>query len=159
MKPLTPAEHAAWMALALRDLIDKRRRNSLPVPAEIAAEQRRYQAWAAKGGAVVAPATVVAREDVLLTYGQVANLLQCSSRSVQRLVHDRKLTAVRDGRSVRFRREDVHAYLADHLAGSVADASGDDTRRHEPPFPPEAARPVHAGPVSEEDTRDQGEAA
>ena len=48
----------------------------------------------------------------LLTTDQVADLLQISRRSVERLEESGRLASVRIGRLVRYRREDVEALIA-----------------------------------------------
>lgn len=48
----------------------------------------------------------------LLTTDQVADLLQISRRSVERLEESGKLPSVRLGRLVRYRREDVESLIA-----------------------------------------------
>jgi excisionase family DNA binding protein len=49
--------------------------------------------------------------DVLVTH-EVAALLRCHTETVYALVADGKLRASRVGRHLRFRREDVNAFLA-----------------------------------------------
>jgi excisionase family DNA binding protein len=48
----------------------------------------------------------------LLTVADVAELLQLSSRTIRRLIADRKLAVVRIGRAVRVRAEAVEALLS-----------------------------------------------
>jgi excisionase family DNA binding protein len=47
----------------------------------------------------------------LLTVQEVADLLRVTVRTVQRMEADRTLLPVRIGRAVRYRREDVQAFL------------------------------------------------
>lgn len=49
---------------------------------------------------------------VYLTPKQVAEILNCSTRSVQRMATAKELPSRRVGRDLRFRRVDVEAYLA-----------------------------------------------
>lgn len=49
---------------------------------------------------------------VYMTPKQVAEILNCSTRSVQRLATAKELPSRRVGRDLRFRRVDVEAYLA-----------------------------------------------
>ncbi len=53
----------------------------------------------------------------LLTGRQVADALQCSERSVWGRTKDGNLPAVRLGRLVRYRTEDVEAFIAKHQSG------------------------------------------
>ena len=53
----------------------------------------------------------------LLTARQVADALQCSERSVWGWTKDSDLPAVRLGRLVRYRVEDVEAFIARHQSG------------------------------------------
>ena len=47
----------------------------------------------------------------LLTLDEAADLLRCSKATIRRRVAARKLPAVRDGRLVRIRLADLHAFL------------------------------------------------
>jgi len=60
----------------------------------------------------------------LLTVADVARQLQVSRPTVHRLKASGKLPAVRFGRSVRFRPDDVAALIAACLAAPDPDASG-----------------------------------
>jgi excisionase family DNA binding protein len=47
----------------------------------------------------------------LYSMAQVAKILRCSRKSVYRLISSGRLSAVRWGRSYRFRREDIQRFL------------------------------------------------
>lgn len=51
----------------------------------------------------------------LLTPGEVGQIIKRPVRSVYTLVKAGKLKAVQDGRLLRFRQEDLEAYISDHL--------------------------------------------
>ncbi len=57
--------------------------------------------------------------DALLTLDEVAALLRVSKTSVYRLVERRELPFCRVGRSLRFTRQDLDAYLADRRVDSI----------------------------------------
>lgn len=48
----------------------------------------------------------------ILTTDEVASVLRCSSRTVERYVHDHKLVAIQIGRERRFRADDVLDFIA-----------------------------------------------
>jgi excisionase family DNA binding protein len=50
-----------------------------------------------------------------LTVGEVASILRVSSMTVYRLINSGELPAVRIGRSLRLRSEDLDRYLADRF--------------------------------------------
>lgn len=56
-------------------------------------------------------------QDQLLTLPQVADRLQVSLSTVRRLVADSKLKAVRIGRNLRVRPDDLKTYIEIHVEG------------------------------------------
>jgi excisionase family DNA binding protein len=48
---------------------------------------------------------------LLMTVGEVADMLECSAPMVRRMVHSGELRAIRVGRGMRFRREWVLSFL------------------------------------------------
>jgi excisionase family DNA binding protein len=53
---------------------------------------------------------VATTDQVLLTYGEAANLLAVSERTLATLVRTGQIKAVRFGRAVRFRREELEKF-------------------------------------------------
>jgi excisionase family DNA binding protein len=60
-------------------------------------------------------------EAEIFTTGEVAHLLKISRRAVQWLIHQRKLKAVRIGRSYRVRPQHIEAFLAAHETADLQD--------------------------------------
>jgi excisionase family DNA binding protein len=87
-------------------------------------ERVRAKAWVRMLTTTQAARAEVSREAAspLLTVSEVAALLRFSPGHVYELVRSRILPAVRHGRSIRLRREDVEAWQARHQTGRVDSA-------------------------------------
>lgn len=133
---LPPATVAAYMALALQDLVDKLTRNQRPVPHQVRELAALYRGWAQPGGAAMDLPAVDSEQALLLTKGEAARLLGVSERTVQRRVSSGQLRAVHVDRRPRFRPADLDAYL-DRCGGPPVDSGG--PRWTGPDNPPSAA--------------------
>ena len=58
-----------------------------------------------------------------LTYDEAAAYLVTSTRTLRRLVHDRRIGFTRFGGEVRFRREDLDAYVASCTYRPIAEVA------------------------------------
>ena len=65
----------------------------------------------------VSTAPTTFEEDRLWTVQDVMELLQVSRRTVERLIENGELRAIKFGRNVRFRREDVNEFLERNTVG------------------------------------------
>lgn len=113
------SEIATTLAWSLQSHADELQRRGRPVPDWLPAMAGLFTTWAT-GGAAASLDLITRPQPRLLTYGEVGHLLGVSARTVQRLVEDGDLSAVRVRGLARVRVEDVDAYL-DRLIAVPAD--------------------------------------
>jgi len=118
--PLPPAKVAAYVALALQDLVDKLTRNQRPVPPQVRELAALYRGWAQPGGAATCLPSVTSKQPLLVTKEEAARLLGVSTKTVQRRVSSGELRAVHVDRRPRFHPADIDAYL-DRCGGPPVD--------------------------------------
>lgn len=53
-------------------------------------------------------------DDAYLEIEEVARIIKCSTRHVRHLMERRKISYAKDGSNLRFKREEVHAYMTKH---------------------------------------------
>lgn len=110
----------AHLALAMSRYEVEARRDGVAVPAELAVlrgffmdcAQRRPEATEGAGGPSLADGGGMTEHALLLSRRQVAGLLACSTRSVDRLIAAGTLQAVKVEGSTRVRRGDLDTYIA-----------------------------------------------
>lgn len=122
----SPAEIATTIAWSLQSHADELRRRGRPVPHWLPAMAGVFTAWAT-GGATSSLDLTPRPEPRLLTYAEVGHLLAVSPRTVQRLVEDGDLVAVKVRGLARVRAEDVDNYLNRLIAVPKDDRSCQDT--------------------------------
>jgi len=121
---LPPATIAAYVAIALQNLVDELIRKELPVPAQVRELTTLFRAWAQPGSAAADLPCIDSERPRLVAYGEVGRLLGgVSAKTVSRLVHSGQLRSVYVGDLPRVHVDDLDAYL-DRLRGAPLDCAG-----------------------------------